>query len=117
MLKIDRVDLGSILSNMTTTVACQIYLPDGTPTSIRYVDKTTTIAELLPDRDVIVFTSTHGDREGTPIIDWTRTLVDLNMWFPEPKYIAQISLYKENDIHLYNRELYLMYVAHSEQHE
>jgi hypothetical protein len=67
------------------------------------------INELISETDVVLFTGPHGDMEGTPIVHWTWTLVDLNMWHPDPRYVAMISLYKATDVHLYNRERYEMY--------
>ena len=91
------------------TVACRIYRSDGTAAPIVHVSRSTTINELITERGVVLFTGPHGDKEGTPIIHWTWTLVDLNMWHPEPSYIAEISVYKREDVHLYNRERYEMY--------
>jgi len=91
------------------TVACRIYRSDGTAEPTTYATRKMTIAELISELDVVLFTGPHGDVDGTPIVDWTRTLVDLNMWFPERTYIAEISAYKTADVHLYNRERYELY--------
>ena len=94
-----------------STVACQIYRSDGTAAPIVRVSRSTTIAELISETGVVLFTGPHGDQGGTPIIHWTWTLVDLNMWHPEPRYVAEISLYKATDVHLYNRARYEMYAG------
>lgn len=96
------------------TVACQFYLPDGSAAPLLQVRKTTTIGDLIEQYgDVIVFTGKHGDKHGaTPIVDMSRTLVDYNMWFTDdPNYIAVFSLYRREDDHLYNKQLYETYAG------
>ena len=96
------------------TVACQLYLPDGSAAALLQVQKETTIGDLVEQYgDVIVFTGEHGDKHGaTPIVDMSRTLVDYNMWFTDdPKYIAVLSLYRREDDHLYDKQLYETYAG------
>ena len=73
-------------------VACQIYRTDGSRAPLVHVTRSTTLAELVSESGVVLFTGPHGDEGGTPVNDWTRTLFDLNMWHPEPGYIAEFSL-------------------------
>jgi len=96
------------------TVACQFYLPDGSAAPLIQVLKETTIGDLIEQYgDVIVFTGEHGDKHGaTPIVDVSLTLVDYNMWFTDdPKYVAVLSLYRREDNHLYDKQLYEMYAG------
>ena len=105
-----------------STIACkvQIYLPDGSKASIIKVLSDNTLREILynidfrPDYRYVIFTGTPGDKHGTPLVDENKTMADINMWFDDLTYTAEITIYKEEDTS-YNKELYAMYCSSSKQ--
>lgn len=93
----------------------QIYLPSGKMAPIINVLADNTLREILynidfrPDYNYVLFTGTPGDEHGTPLVNQDMTMSQVNMWFDDVNYTAEITIYKEDDDN-YNKELYVMYL-------
>lgn len=100
---------------MSNTCKVQVYLPDGTKAPIIKVLSDNTLREILynidfkPDYNYVIFTGTPGDKNATPLVNQDKTMLQVNMWFKDVTYTAEITIYKEDDN--YNRELYDMYCS------
>lgn len=103
-----------------TTPKCkvQIYLPFGTEgkAPIIKVLPDNTLREILynidfkPDYKYVLFTGTPNDSHGTPLVNHDSTMSQINMWFNDATYTAEITVYKEDDTN-YDKELYAMYLT------
>ena len=103
-----------------TTPKCkvQIYLPFGAlaKAPIIKVLPDNTLREILynidfkPDYKYVLFTGTPNDSHGTPLVNHDSTMSQINMWFKDATYTAEITVYKEDDTN-YDKELYAMYLT------
>ena len=99
-----------------TEITCklQVFLWNQDKSDLLAVNNNITISDIIKfvegnEEEIVVFTDCDKTKQ-TPIIDYNKTLVDYNLWFPNDKYyIAELHLYKKKDIHLYNEERYNMY--------
>ena len=100
---------------MSAKSKVQIYLPDGTKAPIIKVLPDNTLREILynidfqADYDYVLFTGKPGDNCGTPLVNRDSTLTDINMWFDDVTYVAEITIYKADSD--YNKELYALYTS------
>ena len=100
-----------------TSCNVQIYLPDGSKASVIKVLPDNTLREILynidfrPDYRYVLFIGCPGDKHGTPLVDENKTMKDINMWFDDMTYIAEITIYREDAE--YNKALYEMYSSSS----
>lgn len=87
------------------SITVQVYLWTQTKAKLITVNENVTISHIIKflngnESDLVVFTATE-----TPIINFNKTLVDYNMWFPKDKnYIAELCFFKKEDIYLYNKK-------------
>jgi len=94
----------------TEEINVQIYLCTQEKAPLLSVSNNVTIKDILDFFKVnidglVVFTGTPDDKNNhTPIVDLNKTLVDYNMWHIGQNYIAQFSVFKVTDKHLYNHE-------------
>jgi hypothetical protein len=92
------------------TCKLQVFLWNQEKADLLAVNNNITISDIIKfvdgkEEELVVFNSGQ-----TPIIDYTKTLVDYNLWFPNDKYyIAELHLYKKKDVHLYDVKRYNMY--------
>jgi len=97
------------------TCKLQVFLWNQEKADLLAVNNNITISDIIKfidgnEEELVAFTDCDINNQ-TPIIDYNKTLVDYNMWFPNDKYyIAELHLFKKNDVHLYNVERYNMYL-------
>ena len=96
------------------TCKLQVYLWTQEKADLIAISDSVTIKDIInyfegDENNIVAFTDSDIKYQ-TPIIDFTKTLVDYNMWHPNEKsYIAQLHLFHKKDTHLYNKERYNMY--------
>jgi hypothetical protein len=93
----------------------QVYLSNGTKAKQINVTKTTKIIEALikvnqHTNDIVVFTGPPENDNPTPIINLHSTFEDLNMYFDDKYYIAEICAFEILDVSKYNVELHSQYI-------
>jgi len=99
-----------------TEITCkvQVFLSNKEQAELLEVNNNITISDIIKfvngnEDELVVFTDSDINYQ-TPIIDYNKTLVDYNLWFPNDKYyVAELHLFKKTDTHLYNKEKYNMY--------
>ena len=96
------------------TSKVQIYLWNQKEAELISVSSDVTILDLINfakgDPDNLVVMTDDNIAYQTPIIDFNKTLVDYNMWFPNEKsFIAKLYLFNKKDIHLYNKDRFDLY--------
>ena len=100
----------------TEEMNVQVYLCTQEKAPLLSVSKSVTIKDILEFFKVnieglVVFTGSPEDKQyHTPLVDLNKTLVDYNMWHIGQNYIAEFSVFKETDKHLYNHERLKYYV-------
>lgn len=100
---------------MSAKCKVQIYLPDGNKATIINAMPDNTLREILynidfqADYDYVLFTGQPGDKYGTPLVNRDSTLTDINMWFNDVTYVAEITIYRADSD--YNKELYALYTS------
>jgi hypothetical protein len=87
----------------------QVYLCTQEKAPLLSVSKNVTIKDILEffkvnTEGLVVFTGEPKNENHTPMVDLNKTLVDYNMWHVEQNYIAEFSVFKITDKHLYNYE-------------
>lgn len=96
------------------TCKLQVFLWNQKKADLLAVNNNITISDIIKfvegnEEELVVFTDSNISYQ-TPIINYNKTLVDYNMWFPNDKYyVAEIHLFKKSDTHLYNKERYDMF--------
>jgi hypothetical protein len=94
----------------TEEINVQVYLCTQEKAPLLSVSKNVTIKDILEFFKVnidgiVVFTGNPNNKDyHTPMVDLNKTLVDYNMWHIEKNYIAEFSVFKVTDKHLYNEE-------------
>jgi len=92
----------------------QVYLWTQEKAGLIAVSDNVTIKDIIThfggDENKIVVFSHSNIINQTPLVDFNKTLVDYNMYFPNDKtYIAELHFFNKKDTHLYNKERYDMY--------
>jgi hypothetical protein len=96
------------------TCKLQVFLWNQEKADLLAVNNNITISDIIKfvdgkEEELVVFTDSNISYQ-TRIIDYSKTLVDYNMWFPNDNYyIAELHLYKKKDVHLYNVERFNMF--------
>ena len=96
------------------TCKIQIYLWDQSKADLMSVSSNVSILDLIlfvkGDPDNLVVATDSNINYQTPIIDFNKTLVDYNMWFPNDKsFIAELHFFNKKDVHLYNKHRFDLY--------
>ena len=97
-----------------TALKVQVYLSNGNKAELISVTKTTKIIEALikvnqDTNNIVVFTGPPDNDNGTPIINLQSTFEELNMYFEDKYYIAEISTFDILDVSKYSVDLHSLY--------